>query len=150
MSDVDEWRWMMTNEWRWGMSWLVLLNDDEWQVMWDVWRLFHANSYVSAMRCICCVGDLYEMYVMPEHTEKSLHTGTFTQKRVYTKTRLHTGTFTQKSVYTQELLHRILLTFAYTQELLPWRALTHTEAFTQKTIYTQELLHRQAFTPRHV
>ena len=140
----------MTNEWRWGMSWLVLMNDHEGQIMWNVWQLLYANSYVCAMRCICCVVDFYVMHVMQMNSVAFLWETESWQwhslmhlvlmyltdesiKSRLTKT-LHQDTFTHRNFYTEGRL------YTYT--------FTHRSFYTEE-ICTHKLLHRRAFTSRH-
>ena len=88
------------------------------------------------------------------HTQKLLHTGTFTHRPFYTQTLVHTKAFTHRSFYTQTLLHRCFYTQSfYPQKFLHTEAFIHrrfyTDAFTHRSFYTQTLLHRCTFTHKH-
>ena len=94
-------------------------------------------------------------------TEKPLHRGAFTYRRVSTKKRLHTEAFTQSSFYTKKAfytnkpVHREACTHrsfyteqSFRQRNLYTEELSHREVFTQRRFYTQKLLHKETFTHR--
>ena len=152
MSHVDEWQWMMMNEWRWRMSWLVLMNDDEWQAMCVGSTAVHSRASTVARPLPAAASSK----VTPSSTEVVLVANktkvtfegmlrrAYTHRSFYEKERFHTSDFKHKSVYTQKLLHRKPFTHRsyYTEERL------HTGTFAQKSVYTQKLLDRDHCTHR--
>ena len=161
MNDDEWWRWMMTNERRWGMwtmtnerrlrmSWLVLMNEDgwwwrmngdEWQVMCDVWHLFHTDLRFA---CWC-----HEMYLLCRFSLRNIvvaiaisdaSPADVRDRWLQSKRKpLHTEAVTRKSVHTQELSQVRGDTKMFTQKSCYPKTPLHTGAFTQNSVYTQEL-----------
>ena len=72
------------------------------------------------------------------HTQRLLHTDTFTHRRFYTQMLLHTHTLSHTEAFT----HRSFFTEAYAHRRFYTQKLLHTNAFTHRHFYPQTLLHK--------